>query len=92
MFCDFSKSLNRRWPLEEFRARVAAVRACGGRGNFHLLVGALQVHLDNKMQIARFMKVLEDFVREREHGHIAESDAGSDAGSDTEVDSDSPNL
>jgi hypothetical protein len=91
-------ALNQRWGDREFHARVAAVRACGGRGQFHLLVDALQVELRNKMQTARFMAVVESFVKEKEHRRIAESDAevdrwvGPREGSDTEVDSDSPYL
>jgi chromosome segregation ATPase len=98
MACETSglqAALEKQWHLDEFRSKVAAVRACGGVGNFRLLVSALQGHLDNRMQVERFMTVLEEFIRERGHRHIArhlaESDAGSDAGldagSDTEVDS-----
>jgi DNA primase len=79
--------LEKRWRDEEFRRKVAQVRACGGAGNSQLLVSALQLHLGNKMQVERFMTVLEEFVQAKGSRHIAESDAGSDAGSDTEVDS-----
>jgi hypothetical protein len=95
MACETSglqADLEAQWREEEFRMKVAQVRACGGVGNFLLLVNALQVHLDNKMQVERFMTVLEEFVQAKGRRHVAESDAESDAGSDTEVDSDSPNL
>jgi hypothetical protein len=90
--------LTERWGEREFHARVVAVRACGGRGKFHLLVGALQLELGNKMQTGRFMEVVESFVGQKEHRRIAESDAAVDRwvgpreGSDTEVDSDGPYL
>jgi hypothetical protein len=45
--------LTERWGEQEFHARVLAVRACRGnqrKGDFDLLVGALQMDLDNHMQ------------------------------------------
>jgi hypothetical protein len=78
--------LAERWG--ELHARVVAVRACGGKGDFDLLVGALQLELDNKMQTGRFMAVVEGFIAQKERGRTAESDSA--VGSDTEVDSDGP--
>jgi hypothetical protein len=77
----------KRWWNEEFRRKVAQVRACGGAGNSQLLVSALQYHMGSKMQVDRFITVLEEFVQAKGSRPIAESDAESDAGSDTEVDS-----
>jgi hypothetical protein len=96
MACETSgltAEFRKRWWSEEFRRKVAQVRACGGGGNFRLLVDALQYHMGSSMQADRFMAELEEFVQANGSGPIAAAApiaapvVESDAGSDTEVDS-----